>query len=93
MTPAMQKFVELEKRKEDVKKFFDELQLATEELVKEIGINSFFQDNDGTVYKTVIPDGKFVHFEKVSYVRTKRPTEQRGTLSVKEAKEHGFNIE
>ena len=92
MTPAQQKFVELEKRKEEVKKYFDQLSAAVLEVQAEVGINGYFQDGEGTVYKIVIPDGKFVHFDHISYVRTRRLDEKRGDLSLKEAQEAGFNV-
>jgi hypothetical protein len=90
MTEAQQRFVALEKRKEEVKKFFDDLAEATQAVAKEIGVNGYFQDHEGTVYKIVEPDGKFVHYEKLSYVRTRRLHEKRGDLSMKEAEERGF---
>jgi hypothetical protein len=92
MTPAQQRLVDLDKKKEEYKKYIEELQEATAAVASEIGINGYFQDHEGTVYKAVVPDGKFVYFEKISYVRTKRAGEERGSLSVKEAKEAGFNI-
>ena len=52
-----------------------------------------FQDpSDKTVYKITKPEGKFVHFETWGYDRTKREGEVRGSLSVKEAKERGFDV-
>ncbi len=92
MTEAQKRFVELERKKEDVKKFFDELAAATEALVAETGVGSYFQDEQGVVYKVVVPEGKFVHFEKYSYVRTRRPHEKRGDLSMKEAEAAGFKL-
>jgi hypothetical protein len=92
MTEAQQKFVELEKRKEEVKKYFDELNAAVKAVAEEIGVNGYFQDNEGTVYKVVIPDGKFVYFEHISYIRTRRINEKRGDLSIKEATEAGFTV-
>lgn len=92
MTEAMKKFVELERKKEDVKRYFDELNSAVEAVSKEVGINGFFQDDQGIVYKVVVPEGKFVYFEKISYVRTRRPTEKRGDLSMKEAESAGFKL-
>jgi len=92
MTPAQVRFVNLERKKEEVKRFFDELNEACEAVVNEIGVDGFFQDDDGTVYQVVVPAGKFVHFEKYSYNRTKRKGEERGTLSVKKAEEAGFII-
>jgi hypothetical protein len=92
MTEAQTKFVALEKRKEEIKKFFEELALATEAVSKEVGVNGMFQDGEGTVYKVIVPEGKFVHFEKLSYVRTRRPHEKRGDLSMKEAELAGFAL-
>lgn len=93
MTEMQKRFVELEKRKEEVKKYFDELKLAVEHVAREIGINGYFQDpTDGTVYKIVEPDGKFVTYDRISYVRTRRLHEKRGDLSLKEAKEAGFSV-
>ena len=93
LTPAQAKFIELEKKKAEVKKYFDELQTAIEAVVKEVGIDQYFQDpTDGTVFKTVIPEGRFVHFDKFGYKRTKRADEKRGDLSMKEAKEAGFDL-
>lgn len=92
MTEAQKKFVALEKQKEQVKQYFENLKSAVEEVSKEIGINGYFQDEEGTVYKVVIPEGKFVTFEHISYVRTRRLDEKRGDLSLKEAQEAGFNV-
>jgi len=93
MTETQARFVALERKKEEVKKYFEELQAATEAVVAEIGVNGYFQDeSDGTVFKMVNPDGKFVKFERLSYERTKREGELRGSLSVKEAKEAGFTV-
>jgi hypothetical protein len=92
MTEAQKKFVELEQKKEEVKKYFDELNAATIAVSKEIGVNGYFQDYAGVVYKIVVPDGKFVYFEHISYVRTRRPHEKRGDLSMKEAESAGFKV-
>lgn len=92
MTEAQNKFVELERKKEDVKKYFDELAAATEAVSKEVGVNGFFQDEQGVVYKVVVPDGKFVYFDKLSCVRTRRAHEKRGDLSMKEAEAAGYTL-
>lgn len=92
MTPLQTRFVELEKQKEQVKKFFEELKEANLAVAKEVGVNGYFQDTEGTVYKVVVPEGKWVQFEQISYVRTRRGEEKRGDLSLKEAEEAGFSI-
>jgi predicted component of type VI protein secretion system len=93
MTPAMKKFIELEKQKEKIKSFFEELKDSLNKVVEENGVNFYFQDEEGTVYKTVVPDGKWVQYEQYSYVRTRRSDEKRGDLSLKEAEEAGFKVE
>jgi len=92
MTEAQRRLVELEKQKTEYKRLLDELKLVTEAVAKEVGINGFFQDEEGTVYKIVVPGGKWIPFEAISYVRTKREGEKTGSLSIKEAKEAGFEI-
>lgn len=93
MTEAQKKFVELEKKKEEVKKYFDDLQAAIAAVVKEDGVDSYFLADDGTVYKVVEAEGRWINFDKYSYLRTKRPGEERGTLSLKDAREHGFQVD
>jgi len=93
MTEAQKKFVELERKKEEVKKYFDQLNEAVVAVSKEIGINGYFQDDQGIVYKVVVPDGKFVYFEHISYIRTRRPHEKRGDLSMKEAETAGYKVQ
>jgi len=93
MTEAQKKFVALEKRKEEIKQYYEDLRAATEAVLQEVGLDGFFQDpSDGIVFKIVEPEGKFVTFEKVSYVRTRRPHEKRGDLSLKEAEAAGFKV-
>lgn len=87
-----QRLVELDRKRDEVKKFFEEYRLVVEELVKEAGLNHAFQDNQGIVYQLVELEGKWVNFERYGVERTKRPGEARGTLSIKKAKELGFSV-
>lgn len=94
MTKAQLRFIELEKQKESVKKFHEDFAEAIAEVKAEVGFNGYFQDAEGTVYKIVDPDGRWVDYEKISYTRTKRPNEDKSPrpLSVKEAEAAGFTI-
>lgn len=85
-TRAQQLFVLLDQERKEFLQRFDE---TLAEVANEVGINGFFQADDGVVYKIVEPAGKYVKFEKISFLRTKRGDEKAGTLSVKEAKEVG----
>ena len=93
MTENQKRFVELERRKDEIKRHYEDFEVALENLIKEQGLNSYFQDEAGTVYKVVEAEGKYVKFDKYSYNRTKRPGEERGSLSVKEARERGFKVD
>lgn len=92
MTEKQLKFVELERKKEDVRKYFDELKLAVIAVAAECGIGGSFQDEQGVVYKVVEPEGKFITYDRISYIRTRRPHEKRGDLSMKEAESLGFRL-
>jgi len=92
LTPTQLKLIELDKKKEEVKKYYEELAQTLEELVKQNGLNSMFMDQDGIVYKVIKPEGRFIPYENHAYVRTKRSGEERGSLSLKEAKERGFDV-
>ena len=89
MTDAQKRFVELEKKR---KQFLDDFDAALQAVAEEVKPGGFFQDDEKTVYKITIPTGRWVKFDAVSYVRTKRGDESKGTLSVKEATEAGFEI-
>lgn len=93
LSDKQKRFVELERRKDEIKKYYEDLETAITELIGEQGVNTYFQDEQGTVYKLIECEGKYVKFDKYGYNRTKRAGEERGSLSVKEAKERGFNIE
>lgn len=94
MTENQKRFVSLEKQKEQIKAFFESLSEAVAAVEKEVGVGGFFQDEEGTVYKIVEPDGKYVPFEKLSYLRTRRLTEERSPLplALKEAEAAGYNV-
>ncbi len=93
LTDTQARFVELEKQKAEVKKFFDELNEATEAVAAEIGVGNFFQDAEGTVYQIVVPDGRFVAYQHLGYKRTRRIDEKRGDLSLKDAEAAGFSVD
>lgn len=82
---AKQKLVELSFKRDELKKKYEELNTELEEVLTKLGVDYFFQDKDGTVYKVVVPKGSYVSFKHIDYVRTKRGEEKAGTLSVKEA--------
>ena len=90
LTEAQARFVELEKFR---KAFLDDFDAALQAVAEEVGLGNYFQDkSDGTVYKIVTPNGRWVKFDLVGYVRTRRGDEKQGTLSAKEAQAAGFEV-
>lgn len=92
METENQKFLRLAGKYESL---IEQLKNVKEEMntvMAMIGINSFVQGQDGTVYQVVIPQGRFVHFDTISYIRTRKEGEDRGDLSLKKAEEAGFNV-
>ena len=91
-------FIELDKKYDEVKSFFDQYKAAKEELIAVAGYGHFFTDQDKTVYKTIDPPGKYTYFEKAAVARTSRrlsdDEESKGSyvLTQKEATEAGFEL-
>jgi len=92
LTELHLRLIELDRKKEEVKRFFEEYQSIIKELVKQQGVNHHFQDQFGTVYQLVELEGRYVNFDKFGVERTKRPGEERGSLSMKKAKELGYSM-
>ena len=93
LTEKQQRLVELNRKKDnEIKKFYEEYEEALVAVIAEGGIGSHFQDDEGIVYQLVIPEGRFVKFDKFALNHTRRSTEEKGTLSEKAAKEMGFEV-
>lgn len=93
LSETIRQFIKLDKKKAEVKKFFDEYKAAIEAVAQEIDVGGHFQDEDGTVYQVAIPEGKFVAFDKFIIQRTRRSGEKRGDLSLSKARELGYDVE
>lgn len=93
MNELQSKFIELATKYELLK---DEMKLVKEQLDKtmaDMGVNTYLQDPiTGLVYKIYKPEGRFVYYSELDYVRTAKPDEARGSLSKKEAEMVGFKL-
>lgn len=87
------RFIELDRRKDEVKRFFEEYQAAIKALIDQHGVGHHFQDDQGIVYQLVELEGKWVNFDRFGVERTRRSGEDRGSLSMKKAKELGYAVE
>ena len=93
LTDQQKQFIEISKRYETLKNELSEVKEKYTGLLQEIGVGTAFQDpDDGTVFEIVVPKGRFVYNEIIGYDRTRRDGERSGSLSLKRAKELGYNI-
>lgn len=92
-TDAQNKFLELSKRFETLKEEMKALKPTLQELMTEIGVGTMFQDSDtGLVYRIEVPTGTYISFDPITYSRTKKAGEDKGSLSKKEAEAAGFTL-
>lgn len=77
---------------EQVKTLYKYYKKCIDIILKDLPQGLIFQDDDKIVYKVVKPKGTYVDFKEVDYVRTRKEDEKIGTLSLKEAKEEGFEL-
>jgi len=93
LTDAQQKFLEISARYEELRAEMKLLKPELKGVLEEIGVGTYFQDpSTRLVYKITEPTGTFIEFSKISYDRTKKEDEKRGSLSKKEATEAGFEL-
>lgn len=92
-TDAQNKFLELSKRFETLKEEMKALKPTLQELMTEIGVGTMFQDSDtGLVYRIEVPTGTYISFDPITYSRTKKVGEDKGSLSKKDAEAAGFTL-
>lgn len=87
LTEAQRLLVEIDLHKKAIEDYYELLDATLAKVAAEVGLGGYFQADDGTVYKIVKPEGRFVKFRELDFLRTKRAGETRGTLSMKEAEE------
>ena len=93
LTDLQRRLVELDKQKEAVKKFHEDMSETLEALAETEGVGHMFQDPEsGSVFKITEPTGQYVFNKPVGYGRTRREGEEKGSLSMKEAKEAGYDL-
>ena len=79
--------------KEQMKEARDNLDESVNAVAQEIGIGAFFQDADGTVYRVAKATGTYIAYKDLIYERTRRHPKERPGISLKEAREAGFEVE
>lgn len=80
---------DIESLKKQQTKNYEELN----QILTMLGVDTYHQDPvTKVVYKVVVPTGTFVEYKTIGYERTALNGEKRGTLSKKEAREAGFEV-
>lgn len=96
LTEARKQLIELDRRKSgEIKEFYKEYDAALKAVLEEDGYESKFQDDEGVVYELEKPSGTFVSFPEARVSRTRRLSqeEKKGSMSLKAAREAGFEVE
>jgi len=86
---AAEKLIELDNKKAEIKRYYEDLA----EVLEVLGTDAHFQSPEGLVFLVEEADGRYVKFEKLRYIRTKKADEKRGELSKKRAQELGYEFE
>lgn len=96
MTDNQRQLISLSKKYETTKEFMkqlsNELNEAIAAVAKETGLNVFFQDSDGTVFRVAKAKGTYVEYKDLIYQRTRRNPKEVPGISLKEARDAGYDI-
>ena len=96
MTDNQLKLIELSKKYETLRDAIKEVSVqlndATTAVAKETGLGTFFQDVDGTVFRVAKATGTYVTYRELTYERTRRHPKEKPGISLKDAREHGFDV-
>jgi hypothetical protein len=91
MNELQSKFVALAKKREDLARQIKQVNQDLYNTLVQLPLGEMFQDpDDRVVYQAIVPAGTFVEYKTIDYIRTKRESEQKGSLSMKEAQAAGF---
>ncbi len=89
----VKKFIELDKKRAEIKLFYEEFDAAVEEIVETYGLDAHFQDKEGTVYLVDKMLWKAVKITPFEVKRTRREGETKGSLSMTQGRELGYIVE
>lgn len=87
------RFLEIAKSYEALQEQIAQIREELAQSLAELGVGTYVQDPEtGLVYKVAKPNGTFIYFKDIDYIRTAKPSERAGTLSKKEAEAAGFKL-
>lgn len=96
MTHNQNKLIELSKKYETLRDVMKDVSVqlndATTAVAQEIGLGTFFQDDDGTVFRVAKATGTFVPFRDLTYERTRRHPKEKPGISLKDARDAGYDV-
>jgi hypothetical protein len=89
----LERFIELDKKKNEVKDFFDKYFQAVTDVKQIAKLGFHFQDDEGTVYQLDEMQWKNVRITPYEVKRTRREGERQGSLSLTKARDLGYKVE
>jgi hypothetical protein len=94
LEPLRAAVITADRKKAEAKLILEEAKQANRALFAITGAGYFFQDEENIVYKTdENTNGKFQYYEIIEIKRTRREGEDKGSLSMTQAREAGFVVE
>lgn len=75
------KFIELANKIECLNKQRKELQKELDDVMSTLGLGYVILSEDGIVWQIQEPSGTYIEYRKISYSRTRKEGETKGTLS------------
>lgn len=78
---------------DEYKAYMERRDQLANELEATFGFGYSWQDGEGLVYRVDPCNGTFVKFRRVAVNRTRREGETKGTLSLTEARDLGYEVE
>ena len=93
LRPEQVEFLSVVKDFEAAKTRMKEAEVRLGEVMRKLPWGDMFQDPDnGIVYRIMKPAGIFVEYRDISYERTRKAGEKKGSLSIKDAEAAGFTL-
>ena len=85
--------IELANQKEALLEQLKAVDASLRQALLEVGVNGFVQDPTNlVVYKVIKPEGHFIKFKDIDYVRTRKTPDEKADLAMGEAMEQGFDL-
>lgn len=96
MTDNQNRLIQISKKyealRDAMKEVSAELTEVTALVAQETGLGTFFQDVDGTVFRVAKATGTYIAYKELTYERTRRHPKEKPGISLKDARDAGYDV-